>query len=648
MNTDHSLYRKDKKGRVIKNIDKDKLEKRTEKKIERFNRKKLEKKQLKELQKKLESQVYLENTQIESSDELQKLGLPTHFGKGISNNYVEDKEIHNLFQREDKTEANEEEMNSDGTNESDYMDVDDTKVIENLPVTHEIVIEGHSRAISDFDINHAHSRFASGSLDYSVKFWDFTTMTESLEYFRSFEPIESHPVVNVKYSLNDKHVLICAGGVQPKVFSPEGRVHYECVRGDMYMTDMANTHGHTSMVTQSQWHPHNEKYFLSSSLDGTVRVWDLAGRLVGLDRQLGHKTLHKARSQKYTKIGVNSCTWNIDGNLCIGGCTDGSLQLWETDKGNSVQPKLINFSAHKAEGEITCIKFFKDSKKFLSRAQDHTMKLWDIRKFDTPIYTWDNLYNQNYKIQVDLSPDEKFIITGTSSLKKESRGALKLFSTEDEYKQIGQIKYDSAVIAVKWDPTFNQIFLGCSDSKIRVLYKPDMSYGGVLDSIKRKAKTYESSDMFLEKPIITPYSLSQFKLAFLNKDKERKRIRDDPAASHKPKEPLFSPDRQGKMSGIYTLTQSIIRAINEKPRPEDDSREQVISYDPEAKKNPEWVTPAYLKTQPKPLFDYTGEQLEGHEYLARNRAPKCLSCGMKFCGCAERRTGDNPVFSVDK
>mmetsp|Transcript_28707 Transcript_28707/g.28377 ORF Transcript_28707/g.28377 Transcript_28707/m.28377 type:complete len:277 (+) Transcript_28707:1355-2185(+) len=276
------------------------------------------------------------------------------------------------------------------------------------------------------------------------------------------------------------------------------------------------------------------------------------------------------------------------------------------------------------------------------------MKLWDIRKFDTPIYTWDNLDNQNYKIQVDLSPDEKFIITGTSSLKKESKGALKLFSTEDEYKQIGQIKYDSAVIAVKWDPTFNQIFLGCSDSKIRVLYKPDMSYGGILDSLKRKAKTFDSSDMFLEKPIITPYSLSQFKLTFLNKDKERTRIRDDPAASHKPKEPLFNPDKQGKMSGINTVTQFILRSINEEPRPEDDGREQVISYDPEAKKNPEWVTPAYLKTQPKPLFDYTRETLEEREYLARNSAPKCLSCGMKFCVCSERRTGDKPVYSVDK
>lgn len=68
--------------------------------------------------------------------------------------------------------------------------------------------------------------------------------------------------------------------------------------------------------------------------------------------------------------------------------------------------------------------------------------------FNKPIQVWENLSNQNYKTQVDLSPDEKFVITGTSSLKKDGKGGLKIFSTDD-FSQIGETKYRSAVIAVK-------------------------------------------------------------------------------------------------------------------------------------------------------------------------------------------------------
>ena len=93
------------------------------------------------------------------------------------------------------------------------------------------------------------------------------------------------------------------------------------------MADMNNTHGHTNMVTECAWHPFSHGIFLSSSLDSTVRVWDLAGRLVGLDRQLGHKTLHKARNFNYTKVGVDACAWAPNGNIIVGGCNDGSIQL---------------------------------------------------------------------------------------------------------------------------------------------------------------------------------------------------------------------------------------------------------------------------------------------------------------------------------
>ena len=437
---------------------------------------------------------------------------------------------------------------------------------------------------------------------------------------------------------------VCAGGTQPKVFSKEGRIHFECVKGDMYLTDMSNTHGHTNMVTECAWHPSKNTFFASSALDSTVRVWDLAGRLVGLDRQLGHKSLHKARNSNYTKIGVNSCAWAPNGNYILGGCSDGSIQMWETLKGNSLQPKIVNFNAHK--GEITGFKFFADNEKFLSRSHDGTLKLWDLRSMTQPIFTW-NLPCSNYKNQIDLSPDENFIITGTSPDNKESKSYLKIISTSN-YEEIASIPYKKPIIAVKWNKEFNQIFIGSADNTIKVLFRPHLSSEGVLKCLRKIPKINDKNELIMNKPIITPYSLSQFRINYAGKDKVFQRLREDPLISHKPKEPLFDPGKDGRMSGINTVTQYILRSIHAKARPEDDPREALISYNPEADKNPEWVTPAYSKTQPKPLFDYTVETHEEREYLDKNPAPKCKSCGLKFCTCSKRRTGDDPVFSIEK
>lgn len=50
----------------------------------------------------------------------------------------------------------------------------------------------------------------------------------------------------------------------------------------------------------------------------------------------------------------------------------------------------------------------------ISRAMDDTMKFWDWRFPNEPIYEWNDLMNYTIKTNVTLSPDEKIIITGDS------------------------------------------------------------------------------------------------------------------------------------------------------------------------------------------------------------------------------------------
>lgn len=659
--TDPLLYRKDRKGRVIRDIDKEKLEKRREQRKKRFERKKEEKRNQRQL-----LNIQLQQRYLEDQDQdLEEIGLPSNFGRKHQNDIYSDEEVHNITKKvkvelddveKDKAAAEVEEdefvgpmpcdgdyTNSDGTHESDYEEArEDIVKLSDIPSSNEVVMEGHGKAITDFDIDPSHTRLATGSLDYSVKLWDFSQMNESLSYYRTFEPVEAHPIFNVRFSLDGKTLLICAGNSQPKLMSREGRTTFECVKGDMYMSDMMNTHGHTTIVTECQWHPTNPAYFLSSSHDGTVRVWDIHGRLVGIDQQLGHRSLHKARSARNTKVAVESCTWAPNGHIIAGGCLDSSIQIWETEKGHSSHPILANYTAHR-DG-ITCLKFFNDSNRLISRSKDNTVKIWDIRNFHRPVEVWEDLLNINYKTQVDLSPDERYIITGTSSVKNEGIGYLKIIDVNSKELAAQLSVCKGSVISVRWDKQFNQIYCGASDSNLHVFYDPKLSKGGVVECLKRKVKERKQLDMFLDKPIITPHSIPSMKGDHLTKSQKSNLLREDPIASHKPSETIFRPSREGTVTGLNTLTQYFLRSINAARRPEDDPREALLSYAQMTEENPEWVAPAYSKTQPKPIFDYTQDTQEERQYLQRNTVQKCKSCGLKFCTCSKRRTGNNPFM----
>jgi hypothetical protein len=44
------------------------------------------------------------------------------------------------------------------------------------------------------DIDHTGSRLLSGSLDYTLRIFDFNGMRSDLKSFRSLEPTEGHPI----------------------------------------------------------------------------------------------------------------------------------------------------------------------------------------------------------------------------------------------------------------------------------------------------------------------------------------------------------------------------------------------------------------------------------------------------------------------
>mmetsp|Transcript_2118 Transcript_2118/g.3175 ORF Transcript_2118/g.3175 Transcript_2118/m.3175 type:complete len:154 (-) Transcript_2118:453-914(-) len=148
-----------------------------------------------------------------------------------------------------------------------------------LPVDNEVLFptgSTHHTAVTAMAFDrHTNTQMLTGSGgDYRVKVWDFMQMNKALKPFKDLVPFDGHPVRSLSFS-SDKDAqffLICCGNNQARV-SPSGQVGKKVttVRGDMYISDMANTKGHVAAITCGSYHPKSINLFLTSSADGTLR-----------------------------------------------------------------------------------------------------------------------------------------------------------------------------------------------------------------------------------------------------------------------------------------------------------------------------------------------------------------------------------------
>jgi len=73
----------------------------------------------------------------------------------------------------------------------------------------------------------------------------------------------------------------------------EGKRIVETLKGDMYLIDMYQTHGHISVINAGEFHPDSNDHFLTCSDDGTVRLFDMNQKLWGICQHLPHKEIVK-------------------------------------------------------------------------------------------------------------------------------------------------------------------------------------------------------------------------------------------------------------------------------------------------------------------------------------------------------------------
>ena len=497
-----------------------------------------------------------------------------------------------------------EEKNDD---EQDGDDLIGYNRYDTVPSSREIELIHGNKTVSALALDPNGSRLVSGGYDYDVRFWDFQGMDSRLESFRTIQPCECHPIKNLEYSSNGDLILVVSGNCQAKIVDRDGYVKMECPKGDQYIRDMARTKGHTAMLNFGCWHPRERSEFMTSSNDGTLRIWTVENELKE------QKAVIKCRNQGGLKAIPNAINYSKDGLLITAACTDGSIQAWDHRRKVYVNNSFLIRNAHQNGSETSSLTFSYDGKYFATRGMDETLKLWDIRNYKTCVKSVNNLFNLFPNTDCSFSPDDRLILTGVSLQKGEDIGYLKFFN-KDTFELEGEMKVAPAsVIRSMWHPKLNQIIVSTSNGIVKTYYDDKLSERGAKLCAVRTKKRYNDSFAVSEPQIIAPHALPMYKQEKKKSWKvEMMKARKDPVKSRRPDLPVTGPGQGGRIASTGSTYASFMAqkfaAKNRKIDSNEDPREALLKFAKKAAEDPYWVAPAYQATQPKPIFSETNEE----------------------------------------
>ncbi|KAI9012505.1 WD40-repeat-containing domain protein [Phycomyces nitens] len=473
------------------------------------------------------------------------------------------------------------------TSDADDDDDDDDDSDDNveassdvLPITHEIRLRDHQRTVSALTLDPSGSRLITGGYDYEVKFWDFSGMDKSFRPFRTLEPCPGHQVHDVLYSLTGDSFLAITGSARAKLYDRNGLELCEYMKGDPYIRDLRHTDGHVGALTGGAWHPSDRKTFITSSQDGTIRLWDI-------DNKRRQKAVipYKSR-ERGGRSSATAVAYSHDGKLIAGAFQDGTLNLWDTSS-SFLRPTMAVPDAHQKQSETSSVIFSRDGHTLVTRGGDDSVKLWDTRNIKKPVRAAYNLEVVNPQANVIFSPDERLILTGRSTT------------------GVNQ----SSVVKVLWHPRINQIVTGSADGTVSVFYSPTHSVRGAKLCVVKEAKKRAVDDYEIDRPIITPHALPMFRDDEPRSSKrKREKLRRDPKVSHRPEMPVNGPGKGGRVG--LNEQQAVIAGFSKDTTRDEDPREALLRYADAAEKDPMWVSNVYKSTQPKPVFAEEEEESE--------------------------------------
>ncbi|CAB0042663.1 unnamed protein product [Trichogramma brassicae] len=438
-----------------------------------------------------------------------------------------------------------------------------------------------TKAVTAMAADSSGTRLASGSVDYMRALWDFGGMDASMRNFKTLQPCENHPIKCLQYSNTGDRILVISGSAQAKVLDRDGFKKCETVNGDRYINDQSKTKGHTLSLTSG----------------------------IFMDRPTSHKALIKCKNERGLKTVPTTCSYDRYGTVIALGCIDGSIQMWDTRQA-FVKPSLINKTAHGENQVISSLHYSYKGEMLSSRSCDDTLKLWDLRYFQKPLFTASDLWTRYETTDCMFSPDDSMVVTGVSLARGQTAGKALFYDTKT-FDRVHETEVtDSHVIKIT---KLNQIFVGCGNGVITTYYDIDKSLRGAKSCALKQKNRKKNVEIMSSQQISNPHALPLFREE--NPKSARRQMEKD-------RQDAITSGRGGRVaSSGSTLSSYVVRNLGLSKRVEDDQnpRDDILKYAKVAEEEPYFVTPAYKKNQPQPIFQ---EVVEDNDDEPMHKKPK--------------------------
>ena len=499
----------------------------------------------------------------------------------------------------------------------------------NIPIKNSIELT-HTKGkdVTSVDVDKNGLLMISSSGDGSIKFWDYLALDRSKKSTKTISVCEDYSISNVEFNSTGGFILCCTSDSQAKIYRRDGNFEVQCFKGDLYMSDINQTKGHTLPICDGHFHPREKHLFITSSRDSTIRLWDMNSPKIGVMRELKQNLIFRAKTLKNHKIAVNSCTYSSYGNSIIGGVNDGSLQIWDIRK--NYKPDIVISNAHINNETITKLNVLEDNYTIISRGSEDKVKVYDIRNYSKPTFELSNLPYYHDKSSMSVSPCESVLLVLVSVNDRTAPSNIKFFDIKT-FSEISELKVCSEIlVSSKWSQALNQIIIGSNEGRIVNYYNPsndDEQPKGIEIGTFKKIREKEVDDFKFAQPIFTPLEGPLFDTEYFDSKELKNTLipEIEQKSTTGASRPIQGPNSKGFKS--HTLLQSVENIHHRKLYEDIDIVQLLQKYDNVNNES------AYKNTMPKSIFDTTTKDEKEVEYYKKIDRKTCTACGLKNCTC---------------
>lgn len=193
------------------------------------------------------------------------------------------------------------------------------------------------------------------------------------------------------------------------------------------------TFRHIDFVTTIQFHPRDDRYFLSGSLDGKLRLWNIPDKRVTLWNEVMALPAQQSSSRSANTEApahglITASAFVQNGKFAVIGTYDGRIIFYSTDQLKYFTQLHVNASSKNANNppsssndrrrrknnnKVTGIESVNDTK-ILITTNDSRLRLYDLRDLSLAC-KFKGCVNVSSQIKASISHDSRYIVCGSEN-----------------------------------------------------------------------------------------------------------------------------------------------------------------------------------------------------------------------------------------